>query len=268
MPRRWGRWLAVASVLLALLPAGGVQAQPRGLSITLQPQSGPPGTVVTIFGRAAPPFTPVRIQFAGFPSQLGCRGGRGAELLATVTSDASGQFTAQHRTARDTADQAGIMYLAGIGTQSSPESISNQVCFTFDPAPIYPQTGFRVEGDAFWDYFVARGAVETFGFPVSRTITFLGCDTQFFQRHVLQGCDGGPVRPMNLLDPGLMPVDQINFSTFPAHDPAVAAAAPAPGAPGYGQAVLSYLQAAVPNSFEGLPVGFFSAFVNSVPGDV
>lgn len=58
------------------------------------------------------------------------------------------------------------------------------------------------------------------------TITAMGCVTQFFQRHILQRCDEGPVRPMNLLEPALMPVDSISFSVFPAHDPDIAVAAP------------------------------------------
>jgi hypothetical protein len=149
---------------------------------------------------------------------------------------------------------------------------------TITPAPIPPappaprdaryfaQTGYRIDHDPFWTYFNARGGVDAFGYPVSRTFPFLGCTTQFFQRHLMQQCGGGPVQLMNLLDPDLMPFNQINFSTFPAHDPNVAGGAPPPGTPNYGVAVLNYVRGVAPETFEGLPVQFFTTFVSTVPG--
>jgi hypothetical protein len=139
------------------------------------------------------------------------------------------------------------------------------------PAPrdarFFFETSYRVDHDPFWSYFTARGGVDTFGFPVSRTFPFLGCTTQFFQRQLLQQCGAGaPVQTMNLLDPDLMPFNQINFSTFPAHDPAVAGAAPPPGTPNYGVAVLEHVRRVAPDSVEGLPVRFFATFVTTVPG--
>jgi hypothetical protein len=71
---------------------------------------------------------------------------------------------------------------------------------------------------------------------------------------------------MNLLDPDLMPYNQVNFSQFPAHDPSVAGAAPGPGTANYGQAVLQYIRTVAPDTFEGLPVRFYSTFVSTVPG--
>jgi hypothetical protein len=130
----------------------------------------------------------------------------------------------------------------------------------------FPQTAFRIDYDPFWSYFNARGSVDAFGYPVSRTFQFLGCVTQFFQRQLMQQCGNGPVQLMNLLDPDLMPYNQINFSTFPAHDPAVAGGAPGPGTPNYGRAVLDYVRATAPDVFEGLPVRFYSTFVSTVPG--
>ena len=72
--------------------------------------------------------------------------------------------------------------------------------------------------------------MRNFGFPVSRTFRFLGFTTQIFQRHVVQIGPDGP-RLLNLLDPELMPYTQINTSTFPAFDAALAAQAPAVGSP-------------------------------------
>ena len=128
------------------------------------------------------------------------------------------------------------------------------------------QTNFRVDNDQFWDYFNARGGVSTFGFPISRTFTFIGCTTQFFQRQLMQQCPGTGVRTMNLLDPELMPYNQINFSSFPAHDPNVAGAAPAPGTPNYGSAVLGHIRSVAPDTFQNLPVRYFTTFVSTVPG--
>ncbi|HEV2125866.1 MAG TPA: hypothetical protein VGW38_24175 [Chloroflexota bacterium] len=133
----------------------------------------------------------------------------------------------------------------------------------------FPETGFRVDDAAVRAYFDARGGIDTFGYPVSRTFTFLGFPTQVFQRHLIQvgGAGPGSVAPMNLLDPDLMPVTSVNFSTFPAHDPTVAASAPAPGTPNYGQAVVAYLQAVVPDVWEGQQVNFLQSYISGAPAD-
>ncbi|MBI3969821.1 MAG: hypothetical protein HY332_00910 [Chloroflexi bacterium] len=164
-----------------------------------------------------------------------------------------------------------------VSPQPTPTGVSPQPTPTpgvIPPAPRAPrdsrfffETSFRVDHDVFWDFFNSMGGVDTFGFPVSRTFLFLGCTTQFFQRQLMQQCGpGAPVQTMNLLDPDLMSFNQINFSTFPAFDPNLAARAPAPGTPNYGQAVLTHLQATAPDSFQGLPVRFFTTFVTTVPG--
>jgi hypothetical protein len=130
-------------------------------------------------------------------------------------------------------------------------------------AHYFAETQFQVDHEPFWAYFTARGGVDTFGFPISRTFVFLGCTTQFFQRHLLQQCSDGPVRTMNLLDPELMPYDRINGSTFPVHDPHVASEAPGPDTPNYGQAVLAHLRRVVPDTFDRRPVRFFDTFVKA-----
>jgi hypothetical protein len=61
-----------------------------------------------------------------------------------------------------------------------------------------------------------------------------------------------------MLDPDLMPYDQINVSAFPVHDPAVAMSAPRPDTPNYGGAMLQYIQSVAPEEVQGLPVRFFS----------
>jgi len=96
---------------------------------------------------------------------------------------------------------------------------------TVDPR-FFAQTGFRIDTDAFWNFFQQRGTVRTFGFPVSRTFTLDGFQIQIFQREIMQLQPDGGVQTLNLLDPGLMPYTKINGSTFPAPDPAIAAATP------------------------------------------
>ncbi|HEV2126002.1 MAG TPA: hypothetical protein VGW38_24870 [Chloroflexota bacterium] len=142
---------------------------------------------------------------------------------------------------------------------------SAQTTTTPSTPTFLPQTGFRIDHAPFAEYFRARGGVDTFGYPISRTVTLLGCRMQFFQRHLLQQCGDGPVQPMNLLDPGLMPVNRINGSTFPEHTPEVAQGAPSPQTANYGQAVAAHLEATVPNTFQGQPVRFREEYVAAAP---
>lgn len=138
-----------------------------------------------------------------------------------------------------------------------------------DRGPLYfPETGFAIEEPAFVEYFARRGRVPTFGFPISRTIRFQGLPTQFFQRIVLQLTPDGSVRPLNLLDPGLLPYTRINGSTFPAPNERLAALAPSPGQPGYAPEVLEFVRRNAPEVFNGQPVRFFSTFNSTVTPDV
>lgn len=136
-----------------------------------------------------------------------------------------------------------------------------------EAARTFPETGFSVTNDGIWSYFLSRGGVNTFGYPVSNEFTLLGFTVQIFQRHVLQVWADGSVHPMNLLDPDLLPVNQINFATFPVHNPLVATAAPGPDTPNYGQAVVDHLRAVVPNSWQGEPIGFLNTYLNASPPD-
>ena len=136
-------------------------------------------------------------------------------------------------------------------------------------APLYfPETGFAVEQPRIIEYFNRRGQVPTFGFPISRLVMFQGVQTQFFQRMVIQLWPDGSVRPLNLLDPGLLPYTQINGSTFPAPNERLAALAPSPGQPGYAQEVLEFVRRNAPDTFNGQPVKFFSTFAGTVTPEI
>src|SRR5579884_2231466 len=128
----------------------------------------------------------------------------------------------------------------------------------------FPDTGYTVADDAFWNYFQHRGGVDTFGQPVSRKFLLLGSEVQFFQRLVMQKLPDGSVTTLNLLDEGLMPVTHINGSTFPAPDPALAQAAPNPSQPDYGTKIIAFVRDKAPDRWNNLPVNFFSTFSSVV----
>src|SRR5579883_3515969 len=129
----------------------------------------------------------------------------------------------------------------------------------------FSQTGFRIDSDAFWAYFNMRGGIPTFGYPTSRQFQFLGFNTQFFQRRVMQQAPDGSVRLLNLFDQGLFPFTNINGSTFPAPDPTVQAAAPALSDPNYSTDVLNFIQQNAPNTVNGKPTNFYNTFASQVP---
>ncbi|HEY3060869.1 MAG TPA: hypothetical protein VGL99_18055 [Chloroflexota bacterium] len=124
----------------------------------------------------------------------------------------------------------------------------------------FNETGYRIDNDAIWSYFRARGRVPVFGFPVSRPFVLLGCDVQIFQRQVAQACAGRGVTLMNLLDPDIFPYDRVNGSQLPAPDPAVKAETPSVGSPGYGAEIVGFVRETATDSFEGLAVGFGKTF--------
>ena len=128
----------------------------------------------------------------------------------------------------------------------------------------FPQTGFRISDDRFFDYFNKRGGVRTFGYPVSRSFRFLGSPIQIFQRRVMQLQPNGSVGLLNVLDPDLMPVTAVNGATLPPFDLALAASAPRVGTPGFASAAIAFLRAHAPESFNSRPVRFFTTFQGTV----
>src|SRR5438067_7257314 len=137
----------------------------------------------------------------------------------------------------------GATVLALVATFASPVSAQ-----TTDPR-FFSQTGYRVGTDAFWDFFQHRGAVRTFGYPVSRQFKLDGFPVQIFQREVMQLWPDGSVHTLNLLDAGLLPYTRINGSTFPAPDPGVINATPTPSDPAYATKIIQFVQDQAPNTF-------------------
>jgi hypothetical protein len=131
-------------------------------------------------------------------------------------------------------------------------------------ARYFAETRFRIDNDAIWGFFNARGGIDVFGFPVSRTFTFLGCTSQIMQRQVAQVCADGQPRLVNLLDPEIFPYTQVNGSTFPGPDAAVKNKTPQVGSPTYATDILDFVRANAPDSLGGRPVGFGRTFFGSV----
>ncbi len=124
----------------------------------------------------------------------------------------------------------------------------------------YPQTGYRIDNDQVWGFFTQYGGLSTFGFPVSRQMSFLGCPVQMFQRQIIQVCQGQGPALINMLDPEIFPYTQVNGSTFPAPDATMKNNTPQVGSPTYADDMNAFIQANVPDSALGQPVNFNLTF--------
>jgi hypothetical protein len=139
------------------------------------------------------------------------------------------------------------------------------VVATAQPAPtvvhdaqFYAQTGFRVDDQAV-SFFQSRGAVDTFGYPISRLFTFLGCPVQMYQRLIIQLCQGQGPALINLLDPDIFPYTRVNGSVFPSPDDQLKRQTPAVGTPEYAN-ILTFIQSVTPDTFNGQPVNYWQTF--------
>jgi hypothetical protein len=129
----------------------------------------------------------------------------------------------------------------------------------------FSQTGYRIDNDQVWGFFNQYGGLSTFGYPVSRQMSFLGCPVQMFQRQIIQVCQGQGAALINMLDPEIFPYTQVNGSTFPAPDTTMKNNTPQVGSPTYSEDMNAFIQANVPDSALGQPVNFNQTF-NSLGG--
>ena len=127
-----------------------------------------------------------------------------------------------------------------------------------------PQTDFSVAPGAFAQYFRARGGARTFGPPISNRFVLLGQEIQLFRNHVLRQNADGSIATMPLLDIGAVPSLRAGGRSLPPADQQVAAAAAAPGEPDYAGRAQAFIRANAPDQWEGLPVGFYAAFLATV----
>lgn len=125
----------------------------------------------------------------------------------------------------------------------------------------FSQTGFRVDNDTVWDYFLHRGGITTFGYPISRTFRFQAFTVQFFQRRIVEVGNDGRARLLNLLDAGLLPYTSFSFSVFPGADQGLKSQMPDPT-----DAVrsLAFVKSNAPDVVNGTKVDFYTTFKNSV----
>jgi hypothetical protein len=156
-----------------------------------------------------------------------------------------------------------LLVLAVLLASSLASAAPTHAAQPADPR-FFPQTNFRIDNDAFWNFFQGRGGVPTFGFPVSRQFKLDGFQVQIFQRNIMQLQADGGVQTLNLLDPGLMPYTNINGSTFPAPDPSVVSATPTLADPNYATNIITFTQQQAPDTFEGQPVNFYQTFSTTV----
>ncbi len=128
----------------------------------------------------------------------------------------------------------------------------------------FPETGYSISNDRFWDFFQRRGGIRTFGYPVSREFTLNGLKVQIFQRKVMQLQPSGSVTLLNLLDDAYMPFTRFNNSTVPGPDPSITSITPSPSDPAYADKIIEFVRTYAPDDLEGYPVNFFNTFSNTV----
>ncbi|MFI5266478.1 MAG: hypothetical protein ACHQ7M_03780 [Chloroflexota bacterium] len=196
------------------------------------------------------------------------------QAQSTATANAQGQSTASAIAAIDATFAAQPTYtpyptVTPLGSLTPVGSLTPGPTATPNPstphdARYFAQTGFRIDDDKLWSFFNGRGGVNTFGYPTSREFLFLGFQTQFFQRRVMQLGPDGSTRLLNLFDQDLFPYTTVNGSTFPAADATMTASAPQPGSPTYATDILHFIEQNAPNVFNGKPVNFLSTFNNTV----
>jgi hypothetical protein len=244
-------------------------------SIRLEPTSAAVGGTLTVRGSGWTPGAQVVARLYQQDDTLG----PGADLGGAVQVAQDGTFSLQGsvpRTLFGSGNRGNVDVRPGSYTvvvrqgtdlaATAPLSVVPVVSAPAVPhdARYFAETRYRIDNDAIWGYFQARGGIETFGYPVSRTFVFLGCTTQIFQRQVAQVCADGQPRLINLLDPEIFPYTRVNGSTFPAVDDSLKAATPKVGDPTYATTILDFVRANAPDVFGNLPVNFGRAFFGTV----
>ena len=180
-----------------------------------------------------------------------------ARLADTATSSTTSTGTTSSTTASSATSSGTTTATTASGTTTASTTTG------VHDARYFSQTGYRIDDDTIYDYFQRRGGLATFGYPVSRTFRLQGFTVQLFQRRIVQLGPRGHARLLNTLDPGLLPYTGFNGSTFPAPDAGLVAQAPDPTDQ---PAVLAFVKAHAPDSFDGQPVDFYQTFAHTVSG--
>jgi len=258
----------------------GFTVQLGAATLTFSVNQAAPGTAITINGTGFQPGENVDLHFNG-------------PAIGTVTADTSGnvtmpftipQLTAGTYTATATGAtsnrevNANFTVLAGPAPAATAAPTAEPAQPTATPAPApqpapnapalvhderyFGQTGYRVESDQVWAFFNQYGGISAFGYPTSRTVTFLGCPVQFFQRQIIQVCPSQGAALINMLDPEIFPYTRVNGSVFPGPDDALKANTPPVSDPQYSEKINAFVTANVPDSWNGMQVNFNQTFNN------
>src|SRR5437763_1870821 len=97
-------------------------------------------------------------------------------LILAALGSARGPLARRLARALLGASSALALLVSSLATPVGPAAAQGGAAASGDPR-FFDQTQFRVDRDAFWDFFQKRGGVRTFGFPASRSFLFMGCTT-------------------------------------------------------------------------------------------
>ena len=156
------------SVLMVLLLIPQTARAAQALAITLQPDTGPPGTVIAITGSGAAANADVTLIYGYFGDRNDCltnQRGRGVNG-GTTRADGQGNFAFSH-TATASGTSGSIRFLASsAGALPSPWA-----CFAFGNAQqrTFTETGKTIGGD-FLTYWNANGGLTQQGYPISDVV--------------------------------------------------------------------------------------------------
>ena len=247
--------------------------QPGIATLTFSVDQAPPGTAIVISGTGFLGGENVMVSFNG-------------PTIATLAADTNGNFgvpftipqlaagtyiaTATGQTSSRTVNENFIVLIGPTPQPTTQPTAQPTAQPTTTPVPTAPpivhddryfgQTGYRIDNDQIWAFFNQFGGIGAFGFPTSRTVAFLGCPVQFFQRQVIQICPTQGAALINILDPDIFPYTRVNGSVFPGPDPVMKANTPQVSDPMYAQKITQFVIDNVPNTWNGLPVNFLQTF--------
>ena len=243
--------------------------------LTFAPTQAAPGTSVTVTATGFRPGETVEFRYNGpvvGTAMADTKGQAAVTFVAPTLDPGAYDLTATGAEATVTVQYTVLAPSATPLPTAAPTTASPTPTPATVPSPAqnapalahddryFSQTGYRIENDQVWGFFQQYGGPSAFGYPVSRTMSFLGCPVQMFQRHIIQVCAGQGAGLINLLDPEIFPYTQVNGSTFPGPDPAIKNNTPQVGSPTYAEDVTAFIDRNVPNTYNGAQVNFLQTF--------
>jgi hypothetical protein len=245
-----------------------------GASLSFAPQQAAPGSSVIVSGSSFQPGDTVNVSLDGAAVGAAVADTTGAfSVSVTVPELAAGQYEVTANSQSSNVSATAMFTIIAATATAIPVATPAPAAQS-TPAPAaapamahddryFGQTGYRIENEQVWGFFSSYGGLETFGYPVSRTISFLGCPVQMFQRQIIQVCSGQGAALINLLDPDIFPYTEVNGSGFPAPDNTLKANTPPVSDPNYSANISTFIETNVPDTVAGQPVNFFQRFNTS-----